>query len=147
MKTTTIDLLMIADIGLIICFLGMCGIFINTRNILISLISIEMMFYGLNIYLIALSLYLDDMAGLILSLFLLTIAAAESAIGLALLVSTKSANNCPRKSSKYTEKNKKFKLTAKSMSSIDMSIIRIFLRFKKIPQIPSKNKIMDTAKN
>jgi len=86
MKTTTIDLLMIADLGLIICFLGMCGIFINTRNILISLISIEMMFYGLNIYLIALSLYLDDMAGLILSLFLLTIAAAESAIALALIM-------------------------------------------------------------
>jgi len=81
-----IDLTTFADMGLIICFLGVCGILINTRNILISLISIELMFYGLNIYLLAVSLYLDDIAGQILALFLLTIAAAESAIALALIM-------------------------------------------------------------
>ena len=75
------------DIGLILCFLGICGILVNRRNILISIISIEIMFYGLNFYLIIISLYLDDISGQILSLFILTIAAAESAIALALVMS------------------------------------------------------------
>ncbi len=76
-----------SDIGLILCFLGICGILVNRRNILISIISIEIMFYGLNFYLITISLYLDDISGQILSLFILTIAAAESAIALALVMS------------------------------------------------------------
>jgi NADH-quinone oxidoreductase subunit K len=75
------------DIGLILCFLGICGILVNKRNIIISIISIEIMFYGLNFYLITISLYLDDISGQILSLFILTIAAAESAIALALVMS------------------------------------------------------------
>lgn len=75
-----------SDIGLILCFLGMAGILVNRRNIIISIISIEIMFYGLNFYLITISLYLDDIAGQILSLFILTIAAAESAIALALIM-------------------------------------------------------------
>ena len=76
-----------SDIGLILCFLGICGILVNRRNILISIISIEIMFYGLNFFLITISLYLDDISGQILSLFILTIAAAESAIALALVMS------------------------------------------------------------
>ena len=76
-----------SDIGLILCFLGVCGILVNRRNIIISIISIEIMFYGLNFYLITTSLYLDDINGQILSLFILTIAAAESAIALALIMS------------------------------------------------------------
>lgn len=76
-----------ADIGLILCFLGVCGILVNKRNIIISIISIEIMFYGLNFYLITISLYLDDISGQIMSLFILTIAAAESAIALALIMS------------------------------------------------------------
>ena len=75
------------DIGLILCFLGICGILVNKKNIIISIISIEIMFYGLNFYLITISLYLDDISGQILSLFILTIAAAESAIALALVMS------------------------------------------------------------
>ena len=75
-----------SDIGLILCFLGIYGILVNRRNIIISIISIEIMFYGLNFYLITISLYLDDIAGQILSLFILTIAAAESAIALALIM-------------------------------------------------------------
>lgn len=75
------------DMGLILCFLGICGILVNKRNIIISIISIEIMFYGLNFYLITVSLYLDDISGQILSLFILTIAAAESAIALALVMS------------------------------------------------------------
>ena len=75
------------DIGLILCFLGICGILVNKKNIIVSIISIEIMFYGLNFYLITISLYLDDISGQILSLFVLTIAAAESAIALALVMS------------------------------------------------------------
>lgn len=75
------------DIGLFLSFIGICGILLNRQNILISIISIEIMFYGLNFYLIAISLYHDDVAGQILSLFILTIAAAESAIALALIMS------------------------------------------------------------
>lgn len=73
------------DIGIIIAFLGACGILVNKRNILISVISIELMFYGLNFYLIAVSVYLDDILGEIFSLFVLTLAAAESALALALI--------------------------------------------------------------
>ena len=81
-----LDLTTFIDIGLILCFLGICGILLNTRNILMSIISIEIMFYGINLYLITISLYHDDIAGQILSLFILTIAAAESAIALALIM-------------------------------------------------------------
>ena len=81
-----LDLTTFIDIGLILCFLGIAGILLNTRNILISIISIEIMFYGINLYLITTSLYHDDIAGQILALFILTIAAAESAIALALIM-------------------------------------------------------------
>ena len=82
-----LDLTSFIDIGLILCFLGICGILLNIRNVLISIISIEIMFYGINLYLITISLYHDDISGQILSLFILTIAAAESAIALALIMS------------------------------------------------------------
>jgi NADH-quinone oxidoreductase subunit K len=82
-----LDLTSFIDIGLILCFLGIWGIFLNIKNILISIISIEIMFYGINFYLITISLYHDDISGQILSLFILTIAAAESAIALALIMS------------------------------------------------------------
>jgi NADH-quinone oxidoreductase subunit K len=82
-----LDLTSFIDIGLILCFLGICGILLNMRNVLISIISIEVMFYGINLYLITVSLYHDDISGQILSLFILTIAAAESAIALALIMS------------------------------------------------------------
>ena len=73
------------EIGLILAFLGASGVVINQRNLLISVIAIELMFYGLNLYLIALSAYLDDMMGEMFALFVLTLAAAESALALALL--------------------------------------------------------------
>jgi len=82
-----LDLTSFIDIGLILCFLGIGGIFLNIKNILVSIISIEIMFYGINFYLITISLYHDDISGQILSLFILTIAAAESAIALALIMS------------------------------------------------------------
>jgi len=82
-----LELTSFIDIGLILCFLGICGVLLNIRNILISIISIDIMFYGINLYLITISLYHDDISGQILSLFILTIAAAESAIALALIMS------------------------------------------------------------
>ena len=82
-----LELTSFIDIGLILCFLGICGILLNIKNILISIISIEIMFYGINFYLITISIYQDDIAGQILALFILTIAAAESAIALALIMS------------------------------------------------------------
>jgi len=86
MEFINLQLTSFIDIGIILCFLGICGILLNIKNILISLISIEIMFYGINFYLITLSIYQDDINGQLLSLFILTIAAAESAIALALIM-------------------------------------------------------------
>ena len=73
------------DLGLLVAFLGAFGIFVNKRHILLSVICIERMFYGLNFFLVAVSVYLDDMLGEVFSLFVLTLAAAESALALALI--------------------------------------------------------------
>lgn len=75
------------DIGIILIFLGCCGIMINRHNIILSIIGIELIFYGLNFYLITTSLCVKDILGEIFSLFVLTIAAAESALALALMSS------------------------------------------------------------
>lgn len=66
--------------------LGVLGIFINRRNIIIILMSIELMLLAVNINLVAFSAFLDDLVGQVFSLFVLTVAAAEAAIGLAILV-------------------------------------------------------------
>lgn len=75
------------DIGFVLTFLGCSGVLANKHNIIRSIIAIELMFYGLNFYLVTTSLYLNDIAGEIFGLFVLTLAAAESAIALALMVS------------------------------------------------------------
>ncbi len=66
--------------------LGIWGIFLNRKNILIMVMSIELMLLSVNILFIFFSIALDDLLGQIVSLFILTVAAGESAIGLALLV-------------------------------------------------------------
>ena len=73
------------DIGLIIVYLGLSGILMNKTNLIISIISIEILFYGINYYLLTTSLLIQDMEGLVVSFFILTIAAGESAIALGLL--------------------------------------------------------------
>jgi len=73
------------DIGLIICFLGVFGVLRNKTQILLSVICIERRFYGINFFLVTLSVYLDDILGEAFALFVLTLAAAESAIALALI--------------------------------------------------------------
>jgi NADH-quinone oxidoreductase subunit K len=65
---------------------GTIGMVINRRNILILLMCIEMMLLSLNLNFIVFSVYLDDLYGQIFSLFILTVAAAESAIGLAIII-------------------------------------------------------------
>ena len=66
--------------------LGIGGIFLNRKNIITILMSIELMLLAVNINLVAFSAYLGDITGQIFALFVLTVAAAEAAIGLAILV-------------------------------------------------------------
>lgn len=73
-------------VGAILFTLGVFGIFINRKNVIIILMSIELILLAVNINLVAFSFYLQDLAGQIFALFILTVAAAEAAIGLAILV-------------------------------------------------------------
>lgn len=74
--------------SMILFLLGIWGIFLNRQNILVMLMSIELMLLAINMNLFVFSVYLDDMIGQVFALFILTVAAAESAIGLAILVIT-----------------------------------------------------------
>ena len=73
-------------VNVLLFFTGLIGMVINRRNILIILMCIEMVLLSLNLNFIVFSVYFDDLYGQLFSLFILTVAAAESAIGLALLV-------------------------------------------------------------
>ena len=66
--------------------IGVFGIFVNRKNVIIILMSIELMLLAVNINLVAFSSFLGDLAGQIFTMFVLTVAAAEAAIGLAILV-------------------------------------------------------------
>ena len=66
--------------------LGIFGIFLNRKNVIIILMSIELMLLAVNINLVAFSVELGDLVGQIFAMFVLTVAAAEAAIGLAILV-------------------------------------------------------------
>ncbi len=66
--------------------IGILGIFLVKKNIIIILMSIELMLLAININFIVFSVYLDDITGQVFAIFILTVAAAESAIGLAILV-------------------------------------------------------------
>ncbi len=66
--------------------LGIFGIFLNRKNVIIILMSIELMLLAVNINLIAFSTHMHDLVGQVFALFVLTVAAAEAAIGLAILV-------------------------------------------------------------
>src|SRR3546814_20731318 len=73
-------------VAAILFTLGIFGIFINRKNVIIILMSIELMLLAVNINLVAFSTHLGDMVGQIFALFVLTVAAAEAANGLAILV-------------------------------------------------------------
>jgi NADH-quinone oxidoreductase subunit K len=66
--------------------IGVFGIFLNRRNVIIILMSIEMILLSVNINFVAFSSFLHDLTGQVFSMFILTVAAAEAAIGLAILV-------------------------------------------------------------
>ena len=67
--------------------IGIFGLFLNRKNVIILLMSIELMLLSVNINLVAFSSYMNDLVGQVFTLFVLTVAAAEAAIGLAILVS------------------------------------------------------------
>jgi NADH-quinone oxidoreductase subunit K len=75
----------ILNIVITLFLIGVLGLVLNRKNILITLMSIELMLLAINLNFIVFSIYLDDLAGYVFVLFILTIAAAESAIGLAIL--------------------------------------------------------------
>jgi NADH-quinone oxidoreductase subunit K len=74
-------------VAAILFVIGIFGLFLNRKNILILLMSIELMLLSVNINLVAFSSFMNDLVGQIFTLFVLTVAAAEAAIGLAILVS------------------------------------------------------------
>jgi NADH-quinone oxidoreductase subunit K len=73
-------------VAAILFTLGLFGIFLNRKNVIIILMSIELMLLAVNINFVAFSAFLNDLVGQIFAMFVLTVAAAEAAIGLAILV-------------------------------------------------------------
>lgn len=73
-------------VGAILFVLGVLGIFINRKNVIIILMSIELILLAVNINLVAFSSFLGDLVGQVFAMFVLTVAAGEAAIGLAILV-------------------------------------------------------------
>ena len=73
-------------VGAILFTLGILGIFLNRKNIIVILMSIELILLAVNINLVAFSAYLHEVTGQVFAMFVLTVAAAEAAVGLAILV-------------------------------------------------------------
>ena len=73
-------------VAAILFVLGVLGIFLNRKNVIIILMSIELILLSVNLNMVAFSSYLNDIVGQVFALFILTVAAAEAAIGLAILV-------------------------------------------------------------
>jgi NADH-quinone oxidoreductase subunit K len=82
----TIGLSSYLAVAAILFTIGVIGIFLNRKNIIIILMSIELILLAVNINFVAFSAYLGDLVGQVFALFILTVAAAEAAIGLAILV-------------------------------------------------------------
>ena len=74
------------SLGAIIFTIGIVGIFLNRKNIIVILMSIELILLAVNINLVSFSIYLQDLVGQIFTMFILTVAAAEAAVGLAIIV-------------------------------------------------------------
>jgi len=82
----TLTLAHYLTLGAILFALSMVGIFLNRKNIIVLLMAIELMLLAINMNFVAFSHYLGDMHGQVFVFFILTVAAAESAIGLAILM-------------------------------------------------------------
>jgi NADH-quinone oxidoreductase subunit K len=74
-------------VAAVLFVIGIFGLFLNRKNVIVLLMSIELMLLAVNINLVAFSTHLGDLTGQVFTLFVLTVAAAEAAIGLAILVS------------------------------------------------------------
>ncbi|HEY8578406.1 MAG TPA: NADH-quinone oxidoreductase subunit NuoK [Beijerinckiaceae bacterium] len=73
-------------VGALLFTIGVSGIILNRKNIIVILMSVELILLAVNVNLVAFSSFLGDLTGQVFSLFILTVAAAEAAIGLAILV-------------------------------------------------------------
>jgi|TARA_B100002003_G_scaffold19105_1_gene15831 NADH-quinone oxidoreductase subunit K len=73
-------------LGAIIFTVGVVGIFLNRKNIIVILMCIELILLAVNVNLVSFSIFINDLTGQIFTLFILTVAAAETAIGLAIIV-------------------------------------------------------------
>jgi len=82
----TIGLTQYLTVAAILFTIGMLGIFLNRKNIIIILMSVELILLAVNLNFVAFSATLGDLVGQVFALFVLTVAAAEAAIGLAILV-------------------------------------------------------------
>ena len=82
----TVGLPQYLTVAAILFTIGVVGIFLNRKNIIIILMSVELILLAVNINFVAFSSYLGDLVGQVFALFILTVAAAEAAIGLAILV-------------------------------------------------------------
>ena len=82
----TIGLGHFLSVAAVLFTLGVLGIFVNRKNVIIILMSVELILLSVNINLVAFSSFLNDIVGQVFALFILTVAAAEAAIGLAILV-------------------------------------------------------------
>ena len=82
----TIGLAHYLTVAAILFTIGVFGIFVNRKNVIVILMSIELMLLAVNINLVAFSVQLGDLVGQVFAMFVLTVAAGEAAIGLAILV-------------------------------------------------------------
>jgi len=82
----TVGLEHFLTVAAIVFTLGIFGIFLNRKNVIVILMSIELILLSVNINLVAFSAYRGDLVGQVFALFVLTVAAAEAAVGLAILV-------------------------------------------------------------
>ena len=73
-------------VGTVLFVLGVLGIFLNRKNVIVILMAIELILLAVNLNLVAFSAFLQDLTGQIFAMFVLTVAAGEAAIGLAILV-------------------------------------------------------------
>ena len=74
------------SLSAVVFTIGIIGVFLNRKNVIIILMSIELILLSVNINLVAFSIYLQNLVGQIFTMFILTVAAAEAAIGLAIIV-------------------------------------------------------------
>ncbi|MBL8672108.1 MAG: NADH-quinone oxidoreductase subunit NuoK [Alphaproteobacteria bacterium] len=82
----TIGLAHYLTVAAVLFTVGIFGIFLNRKNVIVILMSVELMLLAVNVNLVAFSTHLNDLVGQVFAMFVLTVAAAEAAIGLAILV-------------------------------------------------------------